>query len=266
MSSESDFGYSLKYNTHFIVRNITGTSASYLHLGGDNPAIPPPYRTPVLQVSPKKTISIFGYPINAGQTRDLLAIPGVQESDIRTALLKGVLRHKFLCGDIELVSSNIDLLQFSDKQRAFLYSFGFYEGVAIGDDEIDQTGIDYIISQIPNGGDNINLDGYLTNQKHKTLRDLIHFIDQGPGDGFDSGAFKETLPNNVPFPTSIIWYLDVAKTKKLVEKFITYTNNVFPSIIQWNMYDYDGVTLIHTVTDNISYTTAFESTRTRTIT
>src|ERR1700681_4814133 len=99
MSSESNFAYSLKYNTHFIVKNTC--------------------------TDHNKTISVFNYPINFGDTRDLLQIPGVQEADIRASLLKGVLRHKLLNGDIRLVSSNIDLLQFSDKQRAFLYQFGF---------------------------------------------------------------------------------------------------------------------------------------------
>lgn len=232
MSSESNFAYSLKYNTHFIVRNISGAAES----------------------SPdKKTLFIFNYPINHGDTRDLLQIPGIQEDHIRASLLKGVLRHKFLCRDIELVSSNIDLLQFSDKQRAWLKSYGFTEGVEIGFDELDG----YVQSIIGGGGS--------IEPQHKTLRDLIHFIDEGPGDGFASGAFKEVLPSGSPFPTSVIWYLDVAKTKKLVEKFITYTPNHFPSIIQWNMYDFDGVTLIHTVTDNISYNTAFEATRVRTI-
>lgn len=139
MSSESNFGYSLKYNTHFIVKNITGTPESQLHLDGDNPLIPPPDRSPRFYLSPKKVISIFNYPINPGQTRDLLQIRGVQESDIRNSLLKGVLRHKFLCGDIALVSSNIDLLQFSPEQKDFLYEFGFYKGVAIGCDELDET-------------------------------------------------------------------------------------------------------------------------------
>lgn len=147
MSSESEFAYSLKYNTHFIVRNITGTPASQLHLTNDNPNIPPPYRTAPFYVSPQKTIMIFHYPINAGGERDLLQIPGVQESDIRASLLKGELRHKFLCGDIELVSSNIDLLQFSDKQRDWLYSFGFTEGVAIGVDELAPDAIAFIESQ-----------------------------------------------------------------------------------------------------------------------
>jgi hypothetical protein len=233
MSSESNYAYSLKYNTHFIVKNTC--------------------------TDHNKTINIFRYPINFGGTRDLLQIPGVTEEDIRASLLKGQLRHKFLCGDIQLVASNINLLQFSDKQRQFLFSFGFTEGVQVGWDELDG----YTQGQINSGGDDD--DGYITHQQHKTLRDLIHFIDQGPGDGFASGAYKETLPFGDPFPTSIIWYLDATKAQKLIEKFIVYLPNQFPHTITWNMYDYDGVTLIHTVVDTISYTTAFESTRIRTI-
>jgi hypothetical protein len=226
-SSESNYAYSLKYNTHFIIKNVC--------------------------TDHNKTINVFRYPILFGQTRDILQIPGVQEADIRASLLKGELRHKFLCGDIQLVSSNVDLLQFSDKQRAWLKGFGFTEGVEIGYDELDG----YVQSIIGGGGS--------IEPQHKTLRDLIHFIDEGPGDGFATGAFKEILPVGAPFPTSITWYLDTAKTKKLVEKFITYAGTAFPSIIQWNMYDFDGVTLIHTVTDTITYSTAFEATRTRAI-
>ena len=158
MSSESEFASSLKYNTCFIVKNITGESNSMLHTAGFNPEIPPPYQTQPFYLSQKKTIMIFHYPINAGCQRDLLQIPGVQEADIRASLLKGELRHKFLCGDIELVCSNIDLLQFSDKQRDWLYSFGFGEGVAIGYDELDG----YVQTLITEGGASIN---YVWKQK-----------------------------------------------------------------------------------------------------
>jgi hypothetical protein len=139
MSSESNFAYSLKYNTHFVVKNITGeTNAQILsEFGVDYTGV---------ERSPKKTVSIFNYPINAGETRDLLQIPGVQEEDIRSSLLKGVLRHKFLCGDIGLVASNIDLLQFSDKQRDFLKKYGFMEGVDVGVDELGQDTVNFIIA------------------------------------------------------------------------------------------------------------------------
>lgn len=231
MSSESDFAYSLKYNTHFIVKNITGTSASVLHLEGDDTSIPPPYRSQALHVSPEKTISIFNYPINAGQTRDLLKIPGIQEADIRAALLKGVLRHKFLCGDIELVSSNIDLLQFSTKQREFLYKFGFNRGVQIDGYQLSDNAIDYIQSKITAGSigylwrEKISLIGlrdgvnrtfftpdkfingtYLSNVFHITVehngKELYENIDftigesSGPGSGYDTLNLISMTPNN----------------------------------------------------------------------
>lgn len=235
MSSESQFAYAPKYNTFFIVRNTSGNSTSS------------PYQ---------KTVKIFNYPILYGQTRDILQIPGIQEADIRASLLKGELRHKLLNGDITMVYSDIDLLQFNDQQRTFLTTMGITEGVSVGFDELDG----YVQQLITSGG-----GGGITPFQHETLRQLIHFIDEGPGDGFASGAFKEILPTGSPFPTSITWYLSAAKTLKLVEKFITYTPNHFPSQIQWNMYDFDGVTIVHTVIDTFTYSSAFESSRTRTI-
>jgi hypothetical protein len=261
MSSESDFAYSLKYNTHFIVRNITGQPNSMLHLEGDNPSIPLPFRSPVFYLSPQKTIRIFHYPINAGGVRDLLQIPGVQEEDIRSSLLKGELRHKFLCGDIELVSSNIDLLQFSDRQRTFLQDFGFTEGVTIGYDELDGY-VQGLIAAGGSGGD----DSAADTDEHETLRQLIHFVDEGPGHGFAASAYKVSLPTGSPFPVSMTWYLDAAHTIKLVDKLVTYSVNKFPIVLEWRMYASDGVTIIHTVTDSITYSSAFESTRVRIIT
>lgn len=211
----------------------------------------------VKNISPqKKTIFIFNYPINLNETRDLLKIPGIYEAEIKSSLMKGTLRRKLLNQDIQLVVSNIDLLQFTDCGIQYLEGYGFTTGVTIGYNQLDG----YVQSLLQGGG-----GGGLTPQAHQTLRQLIHFIDEGPGDGFASGAFKETLPTGSPFPTSITWYLDIAKTKKLVEKFITYNSSHFPIQIHWNMYDFDGVTLIHTVIDDIAYSTAFESTRTRTI-
>lgn len=211
----------------------------------------------VRNISPqKKTIFIFNYPINLNETRDLLKIPGIYEAEIKSSLMKGTLRRKFLNQDIELVVSNIDLLQFTDCGIQYLEGYGFTTGVTIGYNQLDG----YVQSLLQGGG-----GGGLTPQEHQTLRQLIHFIDEGPGDGFASGAFKEVLPTGSPFPTSITWYLDIAKTKKLVEKFVTYNAQHFPINIHWNMYDTDGVTIIHTVIDTITYSSAFESTRTRAI-
>lgn len=79
----------------------------------------------------KKVIKIFNYPVNPGQTRDLLAIPGVAEADIRASLLKGELRHKILAQDIVIVCSDIDLLQFNDDQKQFLMDAGIINGLEV---------------------------------------------------------------------------------------------------------------------------------------
>jgi hypothetical protein len=205
----------------------------------------------------KKTIFFFaGWPINLGGTRDLLKIPGVSEGDIKSSLMKGELRNKFKNGDVELVLSNIDLLQFNDLGIQYLDGFGFTTGVLVGYDQLDG----YVKNIIGQGG-----GGGITPTEHETLRQLIHFIDEGPGDGFASGAYKVVHPTGNPFPAYTIWYIDNTMTLKLVEKLITYNASHFPVTIQWNMYDVDGVTIVHTVTDAITYSGPFESTRTRSI-
>lgn len=107
----------------------------------------------------------------------------------------------------------------------------------------------------------------LTETEHEKLRQLIHFINEGPAEGFASGAYKEVLPANNPFPTQIVWWESSAKTQKIYEKLISYSlGKSKPSPIQWKMYAEDGTTLLTTVTDTIMYGTGpFELNRTRTI-
>lgn len=104
----------------------------------------------------------------------------------------------------------------------------------------------------------------ITEAQHRILRQLIHFINDGPGEGFASGAYKETTPTG-PFPTSEIWWESSSKLKKIVELNTSWTG---PKITQevWKIYDTDGSTVLATVTDSISHTGPFETSRTRTIT
>jgi len=106
----------------------------------------------------------------------------------------------------------------------------------------------------------------ITESQHKALRDIIHFIDGGPGDGFASGAYREILPVGSPFPTSVTWYESAAKTDKIVSKDISYpTTKVKPTPVVWRMYDNDGSTVLVTVQDDVTYSGAFEHYRLRTI-
>lgn len=119
-------------------------------------------------------------------------------------------------------------------------------------------GLTKTLSQLSAGGSGI------TEGAHQALRQLIHFIDDGPASGFASGAYRETLPASNPFPTSATWYEDNTKAKKIVEKLITYTGPI-ATTVQWKVYDTDGTTVLATVTDSVSYSGVFETSRTRTI-
>ncbi len=105
--------------------------------------------------------------------------------------------------------------------------------------------------------------GGVSEAQHRVLRQLIHFIDDGPATGFASGAYKETTPTG-PFPTSEIWWESSAKLKKIVSLDTTWTG---PRITQevWKVYATDGSTVLATVTDVVAYSGVFETSRTRTI-
>lgn len=105
--------------------------------------------------------------------------------------------------------------------------------------------------------------GGLTEEAHKTLRQLIHFIDSGPAEGFASGAYREVT--GTIFPTAIIWYTDGTKAEKIVELNITWSG-VVVSQMEWKVWDTGSPqSVIATVTDAISYSGVFETSRTRTI-
>lgn len=78
----------------------------------------------VKNLSTKRKIHIFNYPILPGQTRDLLSIPEISESDIRHSLIKGELANFIRMGVISVVSSSINLEQFDAQQALFLQSAG----------------------------------------------------------------------------------------------------------------------------------------------
>lgn len=106
----------------------------------------------------------------------------------------------------------------------------------------------------------------ITTSQHRALRQLIHLADEGgPFEGFATGAYQETLPAANPFPTSVIWWTSSAKTSKIVEETITYNGNKTVATDQWKAYDTDGITVLATVTDTISYSGVFETSRTRAI-
>ena len=225
----NSFAYGIKINNSFIVKNI---------ITGSN-----------------KVIRIFNNPIPVGATRDLLAIEGIGEADIKSSLLKGEILTKLLSKEISIIKSDIDLLQFNDTQRSFLIASGINLGLEIDIDNITQD----LYNLISSGG-----TGGITASQHETIRQAIHFIDEGPGDGFSTNAYKSVAGQ--PFPTNITWWFDNTQTKKIVEKLITRDTNQNATNVTWNIYNTDGATIAHSVSDTITYSNnSLEISRTRSI-
>ena len=84
---------------------------------------------------------------------------------------------------------------------------------------------------------NLRSGSGLSAADHKVLRQLIHFIDDGPAEGFTSGAYREVIGGL--FPTSIVWWESASKLKKIVEKTITRSGggatNLAPTPIAWKV-------------------------------
>lgn len=195
----------------------------------------------------RKRVRVFQTPIKYGAEYDLLSIPGVDEAGIRHSLLKGELKIKLEEEELIVTRSNIDLITFSDEYRSILQSYGITQGLEAGSGS--------------------NSDGYgITENEHEKLEQLIHFIENGGPTHPDlSGAFRETLPTNDPFPTNITWWTNSTKLVKIVEKLITYDINKRVTSIVYKMYK--NGSLSRTLTDTLNYigNSPFESSRTRTI-
>jgi hypothetical protein len=108
----------------------------------------------------------------------------------------------------------------------------------------------------------IKLEDVGETANHPILRQLIHFIGEGPAEGFATGAYREVT--GTAFPTAIVWWESASKLKKIVEQTISWTG-VNPTTVVWKIYDTDGVSVLATVTDSVSYTGPFETARTRAI-
>lgn len=166
-----------------------------------------------------KRIKIFNYPIVNGGTRDLLSIPEISEATIRHSLLKGELRQKAICREIEVVCSDIDLLQFNDEHKAFLESIGIMDGLEVEVDVNVDADVPYLFRQgvellgSKNGTNRTFttpesfINGTFENNEFHIIvyhngRTLINGCDYvvsesgGPGSGFDTLTFITFVPNS----------------------------------------------------------------------
>lgn len=77
----------------------------------------------------RKTVLVFNYPIPFGQTVDLMQKPDISEENIKTSLIKGLLKIKILAGEITVTCSDISLVTFNQDQIDFLIYAGIETGI-----------------------------------------------------------------------------------------------------------------------------------------
>jgi hypothetical protein len=138
----------------------------------------------VKNLSEKRKIHIFNYPIMPGHTRDLLAIPGVSEHDIRRSLIKGELSNFIRKGVISVISSSIDLIQFDLEQKQFLIDAGVPSNTTgnIINNEVSGFGAEGIFNANSNVGllDLVYLSGAntvdLATSNNPSLEPIVGFV------------------------------------------------------------------------------------------
>lgn len=142
----------------------------------------------------------------------------------------------------------------------------------------------------PGAVDKLNTPRVLHHQQHTDANDAIEAIETKVGIDFSENTntidyainqiftiinehsiagYKEILPSEEPFPTSVTWYTNSGKTIKLVDKTYTYDENTRITSIVYKLYDKTTENnIVRTMTDTISYSglSVFETSRTRVMT
>ncbi len=124
----------------------------------------------------------------------------------------------------------------------------------------------------PGGNEQLQISatgsGGLTPETHEVLRQLIHFLDEGPGHGFATPVYK--VVTGGLFPTRIDWFVDAGLTQRIFSKLINRTGPsgslVLPNPITYIVYQSDGTTPAQTATDTVTYSGVAEVARTRVFT
>jgi Protein of unknown function (DUF2793) len=199
-----------------------------------------------------------------GETREAIWQAEVDEIDVDTPPGSPATGYRVIVGDSPtgvFVTHDGEIAQYDGS--AWVYTVPRRGTIAYAKDANEpykQTALSTPWVWVPSGSG-------ITASEHETLRQLIHLAGGtagGPFEGFATGAYRERLPSGSLFPTSFIWWESSGKTKKIVERTITWTG-ILATTDQWKVYDTDGSTVLATVTDTISYTGLFETSRTRAI-
>lgn len=134
------------------------------------------------------------------------------------------------------------------------------EKVIVSRDASDNmTFQDGIVSGVKTLTDMLASGTGMSEAAHKIIRQLIHFMEDGPA----AGSYREIT--GTVFPTAFVWWETSSKLKKIYEKLNTWSGVNVTKIVR-KIYATDGSTVLATATDTITYSGVFETNRTRVIT
>jgi hypothetical protein len=90
-------------------------------------------------------------------------------------------------------------------------------------------------------------------QSHQALLDIIHFLDDGPGDGWASGAVRVRVGTG-PNAGGWVWYTSTAMTARIIDMTVTYpAGSILPQTKAWRLYAANGTSVIRTLTDTYTW-------------
>jgi hypothetical protein len=98
---------------------------------------------------------------------------------------------------------------------------------------------------------------------HETLRQLVHFVEQGPGHGF--GDYTKETDHQGAFETESRWYDGSVLLLKKTTGITGSGTPVKPTPIEYRMYDTDGTTVLQKIVEVVTYNGVFEVDRSGTI-
>lgn len=97
---------------------------------------------------------------------------------------------------------------------------------------------------------------------HNAVQDIIHFLPDGPGDGWASGAVCVEGTSG-PLSTGWVWYTDSSQTKRIIAMARTY-NGPLVLTEKYTLYSANGTTVLRVLTDTFTYAGPLLQSRTRT--
>ncbi len=166
----------------------------------------------VKNINARKTIKVMGINIPPGLTYNLMDLPGVTEDDIKVSLTRGVLKRKINSGDLQVITSDLNLETSNATQNSFLVS----SSVVAGAVEITATTIAQAKTlnfQNKNNGMLVYIESvrsyFKLDNKNTLTADNIVIVQV-------TGGYLIRLPIACPsWQSQLTWYIDPANSTAL---------------------------------------------------